>query len=173
MKNKTLIIITTTFVLFCFFIFLKGLNNPNTFVPEKKSGKQILSFSAKKLFNDENISLDSLFVEDKIYLLNLWSSWCGPCRNEHSYLMKLSKNPSIKIIGINYRDNPFNAKRFLKQLGNPYSEILVDKDGTIAISLGAYGVPETYVLDKNKKILNKFVGPLNSQLLKEIENLIK
>ena len=62
---------------------------------------------------------------------------------------------------------------FLKQLGNPYSEILVDKDGTIAINLGAYGVPETYVLDKNKKILNKFVGPLNPQLLKEIENLIK
>ena len=152
MKNKTLFITVIIFVLFCFLIFLKGLNNPNTYVPTK-SGKQISSFNAKKLFNNENINIDSLFIEDKIYLLNIWSSWCGPCRIEHNDLIKLSKNSSIKIIGINYRDNLSNAKKFIKQLGNPYSEILVDQDGTIAIDLGIIGVPETYVLDKNKKIL--------------------
>ena len=114
-----------------------------------------------------------MFVEDKIYLLNFWSSWCVPCRAEHDDLMKLSKNTSIKIIGINYRDNLSNAKRFIKQMGNPYSEVLVDQDGTIAINLGVIGVPETYVLDKNKKILKIYMGALNFQSSKEIENLIK
>ena len=96
-----------------------------------------------------------------------------PCRVEHKYLMHLSKNPSIKMIGLNYRDDLTKAKKFINKFGNPYSEILIDKDGTISIALGAYGIPETLVIDNNKKILRKFVGSLNDQSLKEIESLLK
>ena len=87
--------------------------------------------------------------------------------------MKLSSNPSIKIIGLNYKDDLTNAKKFINEMGNPYSEIVVDKDGIISIELGAYGIPETFIIDKNKIILKKFVGPINDQSLKEIESLLK
>tara|TARA_Y100001936_G_C15681788_1_gene461462 strand:+ start:57 stop:320 length:264 start_codon:yes stop_codon:yes gene_type:complete len=87
--------------------------------------------------------------------------------------MKLKENKSIKIIGINYKDNLINAKKFIDKYGNPYSEILIDNDGTIAISLGAYGIPETIIVDKDKTILKKFIGVIDNKSLKEIESLIK
>ena len=173
MKKKTLLIIITIFVLFCFVVFLKGLSNSNTYVPDTKVGKQLLSFKAKKLFNNEEVISDELFFENKIYLLNLWASWCVPCRTEHHILMKLSSNPSVRIIGLNYKDDLINAKKFINQMGNPYSEILIDNDGTISIELGAYGVPETFLIDENRIILKKFVGPINDQFLKEVESLLK
>ena len=173
MKKKTLLIIITIFVLFCFVVLLKGLSNSNTYVPDTKVGKQLLSFKAKKLFNNEEVISDELFFENKIYLLNIWASWCVPCRTEHPNLMQLSSNSSIRIIGLNYKDDLTNAKKFINQMGNPYSEIIIDKDGTISIDLGAYGIPETFIIDKNKKVLKKFVGPINDQSLKEIESLLK
>ena len=87
--------------------------------------------------------------------------------------MQLSSNPSVRIIGLNYKDDLINAKKFINEMGNPYSEIIIDNDGTISIELGAYGIPETFVIDKNKIILKKFVGPINDQSLKEIESLLK
>jgi cytochrome c biogenesis protein CcmG/thiol:disulfide interchange protein DsbE len=87
--------------------------------------------------------------------------------------MQLSSNPSVRIIGLNYKDDLNNAKKFINEMGNPYSEIIIDNDGTISIELGAYGIPETFVIDKNKIILKKFVGPINDQSLKEIESLLK
>jgi cytochrome c biogenesis protein CcmG/thiol:disulfide interchange protein DsbE len=173
MKKKTLLIIITIFVLFCFVVLLKCLSNSNTYVPDIKVGKQLLSFKAKKLFNNAEVVSDELFFENKIYLLNLWASWCVPCRTEHPILMQLSNNPSVRIIGLNYKDDLINAKKFINQMGNPYSEIIIDKDGTISIDLGAYGIPETFIIDKNKIILKKFVGPINDQSLKEIESLLK
>jgi|TARA_B100002003_G_scaffold50873_1_gene46016 cytochrome c biogenesis protein CcmG/thiol:disulfide interchange protein DsbE len=173
MKKKTLLIIITIFVIFCFVVLLKGLSNSNTYVPDTKVGKQLLSFKAKKLFNNEEVISDELFFENKIYLLNIWASWCVPCRTEHPNLMQLSSNSSIRIIGLNYKDDLTNAKKFINQMGNPYSEIIIDKDGTISIDLGAYGIPETFIIDKNKKVLKKFVGPINDQSLKEIESLLK
>jgi len=173
MKKKTLLIIITIFVLFCFVVLLKGLSNSNTYVPSTKVGKQLLSFKAKKLFNNEEVISDELFFENKIYLLNLWASWCVPCRTEHHILMQLSNNPSVRIIGLNYKDDLINAKKFINQMGNPYSEILIDNDGTISIELGAYGIPETFIIDENKIILKKFVGPINDKFLKEIESLLK
>ena len=152
MKKKTLLIIITIFVLFCFVVLLKGLSNSNTYVPDTKVGKQLLSFKAKKLFNNEEVISDELFFENKIYLLNLWASWCTPCRTEHHILMKLSSNPSIKIIGLNYKDDLKNAKKFINEMGNPYSEIVIDNDGTISIELGAYGIPETFIIVKIKII---------------------
>ena len=172
MKNKTLFIIILIFTLFCFFIFLKSLNNSNIYIPPKNIDKKLISFNTTTLFGNKTIASDDLFVENKIYLLNLWASWCAPCRYEHKNLMKLSNNKSIIIIGINYRDSLINAKNFINKFGNPYSEILTDKDGTIAINLGAIGVPETYIISKNKKILKKIIGPINSEHIKEIENLL-
>ena len=173
MRKKKISVSVIIFVVFCFFVLFKALNKSNTYVPDTISGKKLLSFSAKKLLNNEQINSDVLFTENKIYLLNIWASWCAPCREEHNILMQLSENPLIEIIGLNYRDNLINAKKFINQLGNPYSEVLIDKDGTISIGLGAYGIPVTYIIDKNQIILKQFVGALNDQSLKEIKSLLK
>jgi len=87
--------------------------------------------------------------------------------------MQLSKNQSIKLIGLNYRDNFNNAKKFIDDFGNPYSRILIDKDGTLGVEFGAYGVPETFLIDKNKDIIKKFVGPINQEIVNEIKSIIK
>ena len=173
MRKNFLLIIIIIFSFFCFFVFLKSLDKSNTYIPETDHGKKILSFNANSLFNNEKINSDNLFTGEKIYLLNIWSSWCAPCRNEHHLLMKLKDNSSIKIIGLNYKDNLLNAKKFINQLGNPYSEILTDQDGLISISLGAYGVPETIVIDNSKTILKKYIGSLNLNSVKEIQALAK
>ena len=173
MIRKNFFIIFIIFIIFCFIVFFKGLNDSNTYVPKESIGKKTISFKSKNFFNNQDINSDELFFENKIYLLNIWASWCAPCRAEHKILMELSKNSKIKIIGLNYKDNFSNAKKFINNLGNPYSVILIDTNGTISIDLGAYGVPETFVLDKNKIVLKKFVGPLNNKSLKEIKVLLK
>ena len=87
--------------------------------------------------------------------------------------MKLNKNQSIKLIGLNYRDNLSNAKNFINEFGNPYSQIIIDDDGTLSVEFGAYGVPETFIIDKNKQIIRKFIGPINKDIIEEIKSIIK
>jgi cytochrome c biogenesis protein CcmG/thiol:disulfide interchange protein DsbE len=87
--------------------------------------------------------------------------------------MKLSKNQSVKLIGLNYKDNLNNAKKFINELGNPYSQIIIDNDGTLSIEFGAYGVPETFIIDKNKMIIRKFIGPINQEILEQIQLIVK
>ena len=87
--------------------------------------------------------------------------------------MELSKNQQVKLIGLNYRDNLNNAKNFIDELGNPYAQILIDKDGTLSVEFGAYGVPETFLIDKKKNIIKKFVGPINKNIVEEIKLIIK
>ena len=95
-----------------------------------------------------------------------------PCREEHQYLMELSKEKNLEIIGLNYKDKITNAKNFLYELDNPYSNIISDLDGLIAIEWGAYGVPESFLI-YDKKIIKKVVGPLNNNLVIKIKKLIK
>ena len=172
MKNKSIIIIVISFFIFVFLIFYKGLNNSNIYEPSYNENKIIPKFSAYSFFDNELINSENIFNQKKFYLLNIWASWCVPCKYEHPYLMKLKENEKIEIIGLNYKDNYKNAKKFIDNLGNPYSIILLDKKGTKAIEWGAYGVPETFLIFENE-ILKKYIGPLNSELFIEIENLIK
>ena len=87
--------------------------------------------------------------------------------------MGLSKNQSVKLIGLNYKDSLDNAKKFINEFGNPYSQIIIDSDGTLSVEFGAYGVPETFIIDKNKKIIRKFIGPINKKIVEEIKLIIK
>jgi cytochrome c biogenesis protein CcmG/thiol:disulfide interchange protein DsbE len=173
MKNKFGLFIVIIFLSFCFIIFYKGLNTPNTYTPQINEKKKIPTFGAKDFDSNNYLNSDKIFEEKIFYIVNIWASWCVPCRTEHPLLMQLSKNQSIKLIGLNYRDNYNNAKKFINDFGNPYSRILIDKDGTLAIEFGAYGVPETFLIDKNKDIIKKFVGPINQEIVKEIKLIIK
>ena len=87
--------------------------------------------------------------------------------------MELSKNENVKIIGLNYKDNLNNAKNFINELGNPYSKNLTDKNGLLSIEFGAYGVPETFIINKRKIVINKFIGPINKKTLNQIRKIIK
>ena len=134
----------TIIFLIIFLIFYKGLQNSNIYTPDANIEKNIPNFKAKIFDKDNEIFLEDIFKKDKFYLINIWASWCVPCRDEHSFLINLSNQKNIEIIGINYKDNIKNAKNFLRELDNPYQIILSDKYGTISIELGAYGVPESF-----------------------------
>lgn len=103
----------------------------------------------------------------KVSIVNVWASWCVPCRDEHPLLEGLNKDPRVQLIGLNYKDNPENARRFLGQLGNPFARIGVDATGRTAIDWGVYGVPETFVVDTRGRIAYKHVGPLSPQIIQE------
>ena len=172
MRNK--IVVTSVIILFLviFLIFYKGLQNSNIYTPNTNIKKDIPSFEIKIFDTNKIVNSESIFKNDKFYLINIWASWCVPCRDEHPFLMNLSKQKNVEMIGINYKDQTQNAKIFLKELGNPYKTIFLDKDGTIAIEWGAYGVPETFLI-QNKKILKKIIGPINKETLLQIKKLIK
>ena len=173
MKNKIILSALLLFFTFCFIVLFKGLNNSNIYVPPTKTEKILKNFNSKDLYSENKISSDKIFVDSKFYAINIWSSWCVPCREEHPRLMQLSKNKSLKLIGLNYKDNPKNAKRFINEFGNPYFMIITDKNGIISIDLGAIGVPETFIINKDKKIIKRFLGSLNEKSLKEINLILK
>lgn len=107
--------------------------------------------------------LNSADFTGKVTLVNVWASWCAPCREEHPVLLELSKDQRFSIAGLNYKDKPENARRFLGDLGSPYKAIGVDPNGRTAIDWGVYGVPETFLLGKDGKVAFKHVGPLSPE----------
>jgi cytochrome c biogenesis protein CcmG/thiol:disulfide interchange protein DsbE len=172
MKKKILPLFMVIVFGFIFIVFYKGLEDSNIYTPDTKLKNKVPIFKTKDFYSGVSLNSSDIFKFDKNYLLNIWSSWCVPCRQEHPLLMELSKESKIIIVGMNYKDNKKNAQSFLKELGNPYEMVLVDLDGTIAIDWGAYGVPESYLI-YNNKIIKKFIGPLNQQLINEMKLLVK
>lgn len=121
--------------------------------------------------------LDSETFAGKVTLVNVWASWCAPCREEHPVLLGLAADGRFEMAGLNYKDSPDNARRFLGDLGNPFRAIGVDRSGRAAIDWGVYGVPETFVVGRDGRILFKHVGPLTPQaaattLMPEIEKAL-
>jgi len=172
MRNKILPIILAAFFIIIFLVFYKGLQKPNIYTPKTNIEKDIPIFNARTLDINNQIDSKAIFKKNKFYLLNIWASWCNPCKDEHPFLMELKNKKNIEIIGLNYKDNKNSAKNFLKDYGNPYSTIFLDKDGVVSIEWGAYGVPETFLI-YNKKIIKKIIGPIDRKSLIELKKLIK
>ncbi len=125
--------------------------------------KKVPSLQFKNLDNNQTINE---FIKDRFVIINIFASWCAPCRVEHEVLKSISKDYSI--IGIAYKDSVENIESFLKELGNPYEKIFYDFLGKDSINLGIYGVPETFFVNKDSKILYKHVGPIKKQDFKKI-----
>ena len=170
MKKKIIFSLFFLALLFVTIIFYNSLKIDNAFVPDQLIGKKLPNFLTASLFHSNEIISEKNITEGKYYLINIWASWCGPCREEHPVLMKLSKENSLRIIGINFKDQKNNAISFLNKFGNPYKSVGIDKDGSLSINIGAYGVPETILINKDKIIVLKFVGPLN---LNNYDNILK
>ncbi|MCP8940520.1 DsbE family thiol:disulfide interchange protein [Alsobacter sp. SYSU M60028] len=110
--------------------------------------------------------LSSADLKGGVTVVNVWASWCVPCRDEHPLLVELAAKPGVRLVGINYKDQAENARRFLGALGNPFSAVGADTAGRAAIDWGVYGVPETFIVAKDGTIAYKHVGPLSPEALK-------
>ena len=170
MKFKLSFIALFILVLFIVVIFYKSLFEEKNYIPKNKNNK-IENILIKEFITNNNFFLKNLLEDKKLMAINIWASWCLPCRDEHEYIKNLSDIDNLKLVGLNYKDKIKNAEKFLKEFGNPYDTILSDTDGTKSIFLGAYGVPETLILDSELKILNKYIGPINSKIVNEIKTL--
>ena len=160
------------FVILAAFL-LVGLNlNPRK-VPSPLIGKPAPVFNLQQLHEPENIfkSKNNL---GKVWLLNVWASWCVSCRDEHPLLVQLAKANVVPIYGLNYKDKRNLAIQWLEQLGDPYTKSIMDPEGRVGIEYGVYGVPETYVIDKSGVIQYKQIGPVTVDVLeKTILPLVK
>ena len=172
MKPKFFSLLLISIFVVTFVIFFKGLKNSNIYTPNINLGKKAPSFELKSFENNSIIISEKIFKDNRYYFMNIWASWCIPCKEEHEFLMELKKNKRIELIGFNYKDNFNNASNFLKDLGNPYDIIVSDKDGTVSIEWGAYGVPESFLIYQNK-IIKRFIGPINNKDLIEIQKIIR
>ena len=122
--------------------------------------KQLPQFSTLNLY-DENIKLSSDDIETYT-LINFFASWCTPCRAEHHLFFKIKKNhPNIYLVGISHKDDPEDSKQYLSEEGNPYSFVGLDQDGRIALEFGVFGLPETFIISNDGKIIFKHMGPFN------------
>ena len=173
MKNKYYKFSILTFLIFIFLIFYYGLKEKNLYTPEDIVIKRFPNLFLNDFHSYNETSLDNILIDSNYYLINIWASWCLPCREEHPYLVQLKKNSLIKIIGINYKDKKDNALKFLDTFENPYTHILSDTNGTASIEIGAYGVPESFVLNKKKEIIKKIIGPIDKKKFNEIIKLLK
>ena len=151
-------------VLLCIFFFF-SLNNDTTKLSSPLVGKDVPKFSVDRLFNSGKMTNEDL-ISDRPVILNIWSSWCIPCRAEHDVLMVLSELYDVDIYGLNYKDNETEAKNFIEGLGNPFEKIGVDISGRSAINLGVYGVPETFII-QDGIIIYKHIGPIHMNELDE------
>ena len=168
--NLVLILLITILVFFALYL---GMKKQNLYTTDHIVNKKMPNLISTELFTGEETNLSELVAKERFTILNIWASWCAPCRSEHKYLITLSSNNNSKIVGLNYKDKIENAKSFISELGNPYDHILLDKKGFISIDIGAYGVPETYVIDNtNNKIIKKYLGPIDEFILEEIINIL-
>jgi cytochrome c biogenesis protein CcmG/thiol:disulfide interchange protein DsbE len=132
-------------------------------VPSPFIGKPAPAFSLAQLKAGQP-AFDPAQMKGQVWVLNVWASWCAPCREEHPLLVEAARQKQVTIVGLNYKDDPRNAEEWLRKLGDPYQAIAVDRDGKVGIDYGVYGVPETFVVDREGIIRKKHIGPLTPEV---------
>lgn len=154
------------------FLFV-GLSGDPRSVPSPLVGKTAPSFNLEQLHAaDKRFAREDMLGQ--VWMLNVWASWCVSCRQEHPFLMQLAKTKEVPILGLNYKDGREEAIEWLNDFGNPYVMSGHDLDGRVGVDFGVYGVPETYVIDKQGVVRHKHTGPVHPDALKnEILPLVR
>ena len=165
---KSIIVFLFIFVLL---VFYNSLNRETNYSTDYLVGNKLEKINLKS-FDDDKIYTSEDFKKSRYTLINFWASWCAPCRIEHPYLMQLSKEKNLKILGVNFKDKKINASKFLNELGNPYNYMTKDTTGKQSVNFGIYGIPESILINNETIVLKKFVGPLNEQNLNDIKEII-
>ena len=135
-------------------------------IPSPLIGKPMPAFSLVTVANPAR-KISDKDLRGRVYLLNVWASWCAACRQEHPVLNEIARSKAVPIIGLNYKDKREDARQWLTELGNPYEQSLADGDGRLGIDLGVYGVPETFVIAKDGVIRYKHIGPITAEIWQE------
>ena len=167
MRSLRYIVPVLLFLVVAGFLLL-GLDRNPSEIPSPLIGKPAPPWSLPRLSTSGSAasggadagSLDGGALKGQPYLLNVWASWCAPCLQEHPVLVELAKRKVIRIVGINYKDRPEDARAWLARHGNPFAEIVADRQGRTAIDFGVYGVPETFLVDGQGVIRFKHIGAL-------------
>ena len=173
MNRAILIIPLIGLMIICLFflIFILLEKNPND-PPSALLNKNLPTFASINLYDKEEVLLsDSL--KGKYTLINFFASWCTPCRAEHHLFFKIKKEiPELFILGFSHKDDLDDSKKYLEEEGNPYSFVGIDSDGKIAFDFGVFGLPETFIINEDRKIIYKHTGPLTKKIIEdEIEIL--
>ncbi|MEJ2326310.1 MAG: DsbE family thiol:disulfide interchange protein [Chromatiaceae bacterium] len=132
-------------------------------VPSPLIGRPAPKFTLPAL-EDPKVTISNADLTGKVSLVNVWATWCVSCRAEHKELMRLAKVDGVRILGLNYKDDREDAKRWLQIYGNPYVANAFDADGRVGIDWGVYGTPETFLVDRNGIIRYKQIGPIDQQV---------
>ena len=156
-----LIILLGVITLFLFSTFKKNTR----VIPTPLIGQEvpIMGLETKFYEDFQKNDLEDVLKINKIKIINFWASWCLPCEVEHPILMGLSKKSDFIIIGVNYKDTVEGSAEFLNEKGNPYDLVVIDDEGVMGIEMGLTGVPETFVVNKEGKIIYRIVGPINNE----------
>ena len=172
MKKKILILPSIFFfITISIFFYLLIIDRNPSELPSNLLNKNVPIFEAKSLFKSKKF-ISSLELKNEIILVNFFATWCKPCRDEHIYLENFANKKGIKVIGINYKDNTEKAIEWLNNLGNPYEDVLIDKNGSIAIDWGVYGIPETFIVNSNGIIKYRHPGPVTNETYKKIISIV-
>ncbi len=164
--RKVLIALTplTVFLVLIVLLFI-NLSTHNEVLPSPLIGKQIPAFEHQTLYSNKTLTQNDFRGEP--WLLNVFGSWCPSCQHEHPLVTALANSGRIKVVGLNWKDETEDAKRWLERWGNPYHEILVDYEGDTAINLGVYGAPETFLIDASGTIVYKLAGVLTQENIQQ------
>ena len=173
--NRIIILIPLIILLtICIFslIYLLSDKDPNK-PPSALLNKDVPIFESSSLYNSKDV-IKTKDIKNKKTLINFFASWCSPCKIEHPLFFEIRKKyPELYLLGFNHKDPPSDAKKYLEDDGNPYDFVGVDSDGLIALEFGVFGLPETYLINEDGKIIYKFMGPITMDILKnEIEPLL-
>ncbi len=167
MSRRILPLSVVAGVLILLAFFYRGLSLDPQKLPSALIDKPAPMYQLPQLHNPA-LSFSPEEMKGKVWLLNVWASWCAACRSEHPLFMQLARQGDFPLYGLNYKDTRENAQQWLRELGDPYEVSMSDLSGDVGIDFGVYGVPETFLIDKEGIIRYKHVGPVSRKDWKEI-----
>ena len=135
---------------------------------DKPAPQFVVERLARKVGEQSPGEFNSEELTGQVWVLNVWASWCGPCIQEHPYLVSLAQRRSVPVVGLNYKDDPVDAQNWLARFGDPFTHLLDDRRGDVGLDWGVYGVPETFIIDHEGWVRYKHVGPVDEKALVEI-----
>jgi cytochrome c biogenesis protein CcmG/thiol:disulfide interchange protein DsbE len=172
MKIKIIRLITISIIIFIVVVFFISLNKSSFYNTKGLEGQTLTNINLDHFSGKKKI-LEKDLQKNNFTLINFWASWCGPCRIEHPFLLKLNSEKNLSLIGINFKDKKSGALNFLNEYGNPYDELAKDEFGKHSVNFGVYGIPESILINKNLVILKKIIGPISEKDYNHIKEIIK
>jgi cytochrome c biogenesis protein CcmG, thiol:disulfide interchange protein DsbE len=168
MMRITLIAVPLVLAVTLFVLFATQMGRDPSFVPSALINKPVPDFVLPAIEGHDQPGFSTAnLIGNGVSVVNVWASWCVPCRAEHPLMMRLGARNDVKLYGLNYNDAPQNARDFLAELGNPYYAIGADRERKISLDWGVYGIPETFVINNEGIITYKFIGPLSERSYNE------